>query len=623
MKKRIFSILLCLCMVLMLFPVTALAANEDATALQSLLSGGTVTLDRDYTIDTTLQVGDHVILDLNGHVIKMTGKGSVIQVNSGVSLTLQDSNTTATHTGDYASLPAGGVITGGYTYGNGGGVYVVENGSFTMSGGTIYDCSAEGGGGGVCVSEGSFTMNGGAISGCKASGSGGGVCVSEGSFTMTGGAISGCKASGSGGGVCVKKESSFEMSGGTIYDCTCYNGGVFVSESSFNMTGGTISGCTTDGIGCSCVYVGNGSFTISGGTIDAGNAVSANDKSTINANGGTIYGTVESWGLILNNATDGGCTEFYGKVMNCKNGAISTSGTISGGIYYGGIQDYGGNISGKTVTFMKDGRQYALEVVATDSKVAAPTEPKAPEGMTFAGWYTESTLVNRYKFGKPISDNIILYAGGFEPILTLTVPFTTTVKLGGSAAPGETTFELALIDGSGNELKHDGMYFGAVVTTDGAGDYDGTLTITAPLSWLEDMLSEGAFIWQYDDEEPNWTYDDTVWGLLPSTVAMTLTDDAAPEYTVFIYPTYIKDDGSFAPDLNADPVDRMSFINTYTYSYSASVNDTTTIVIGGGKEESKPVEENPNTGAPVAANMSTLSVLVLASAVAVLKTRKR
>ena len=32
MKKRIFSILLCLCMVLMLFPVTALA-NGDATAL--------------------------------------------------------------------------------------------------------------------------------------------------------------------------------------------------------------------------------------------------------------------------------------------------------------------------------------------------------------------------------------------------------------------------------------------------------------------------------------------------------------------------------------------------------------------------------------------------------------
>ncbi|MGN0627881.1 MAG: hypothetical protein ACI4IT_08040 [Oscillospiraceae bacterium] len=66
----------------------------------------------------------------------------------------------------------------------------------------------------------------------------------------------------------------------------------------------------------------------------------------------------------------------------------------------------------------------------------------------------------------------------------------------------------------------------------------------------------------------------------------------------------------------------MSFTNTYTYSYSAPVRDTATIIIGGEKEESKPVEENPNTGAPVAASLSTISVLILASAVAVLKTRK-
>ena len=56
MKKRILSILLTLCMVLMLCPVTALA-NDDATELQNLLNaGGTVTLDKDYTIDATLEV---------------------------------------------------------------------------------------------------------------------------------------------------------------------------------------------------------------------------------------------------------------------------------------------------------------------------------------------------------------------------------------------------------------------------------------------------------------------------------------------------------------------------------------------------------------------------------------
>lgn len=50
------------------------------------------------------------------------------------------------------------------------------------------------------------------------------------------------------------------------------------------------------------------------------------------------------------------------------------------------------------------------------------------------------------------------------------------------------------------------------------------------------------------------------------------------------------------------------------------LEDTVTIKIGNNE---KPKESNPNTGAPVAANMSTLSVLTLAAAaVAVLKMKK-
>ena len=58
------------------------------------------------------------------------------------------------------------------------------------------------------------------------------------------------------------------------------------------------------------------------------------------------------------------------------------------------------------------------------------------------------------------------------------------------------------------------------------------------------------------------------------------------------------------------------------FPFFADIEGKKCIIIGGGKEESKPVEENPNTGAPVAASLSTISVLVLAAAVAVLKTRK-
>ena len=151
---------------------------------------------------------------------------------------------------------------------------------------------------------------------------------------------------------------------------------------------------------------------------------------------------------------------------------------------------------------------------------------------------------------------------------------------------------------------------------------------TAPacktVAHLLQKLSEGAFVRQVNGGKANWTYDDTVWGLYLKNFAELAADDAAAEYTVLIFPATCEktDNGMFYSMVDgANAVARMIFTNTYTYF--APVRDTTTIVIGGEKEENKPVEENPNTGAPVAANMSTLSVLVLAAAVAVLKTRKR
>ena len=141
MKKRILSIMFAICMVLILMPQAAFAANDDHTDLQSkLTAGGTVKLEKDYTIDSTLEVKKGVTLDLDGHVIKMSdrGSGSVIKVNPGAILTLQDSSPTAVHAGDNAYLPCGGVLTGGSVgdTGNnrdgGGGVYVYS-GSFTLN----------------------------------------------------------------------------------------------------------------------------------------------------------------------------------------------------------------------------------------------------------------------------------------------------------------------------------------------------------------------------------------------------------------------------------------------------------------------------------------------------------
>ena len=247
MKKRILSIVLTLCMVLMFVPQTVFAANDDATALQNLLNGGgTVTLSKDYTIDTTLSVQNTVTLDLNGHVIKMTGSGSVISI-AWSNLTLQDSSPTATHTD--ASLPAGGVITGGNAD-YGGGVRINFSGSMTMNGGTIKKCSAECGGG-VAAADGSFTMTGGTIANCTATtsnytyGGGGVYFAGSATFTMNGGTIENCSSKTLGGGVF--STSNFSMSGNAIIrGCSAKaGGGVSIDISSMTMNGGTIEACTS------------------------------------------------------------------------------------------------------------------------------------------------------------------------------------------------------------------------------------------------------------------------------------------------------------------------------------------------------------------------------------------
>ena len=369
MKKRFLGILLSLCMALLLFPATALA--DDTSELQGLLADpdiDKIVLERDYTISSTLDVSYPVTLDLNGHVIRMTGSGRVISITD--ELTLQDSAPEATHTGENASLPAGGVITNSNS---GGGVNV--SGSFIMNGGTIYTCASPRStrGGGVYVS-GSFIMNGGTIDNCIAN-FGGGVYVS----------------------------GSFIMNGGIIKDCygASYGGGVYVSGS-FTMTGGTISGCRGEG---GRVYV--------------------RPNQTFFANGGEIKDVVVSNGQIRNTATDGGCTRFYGEVRNSS--TISGSGTISGGVYYGGIRADGGKVEDTyhTVSFQLNGGSGSAPTqwfVNIDTAPALrPADPTKGD-LTFTGWYTDAALTKLYNFDSAVTENLILYAG-FVRQLTVTYEF--------------------------------------------------------------------------------------------------------------------------------------------------------------------------------------------------------
>lgn len=214
MKKRFLSLLCVLALCLGLLPVTALAAGEhdshsngwtELTADTTTLSGGSYYLSGgvEYTGAKSITVSGEVILCLNGH--KLDLKGQHISVGSGASLTLCDCST-------------GGVLTGG-SGSNGGGVYVGDGGTFTLTGGNIAGNTANAGGGVYVDKGGTFTMEDGSINNNKAtSGGGGGVMVNLGTFTLSGGSITGNATNsatfGYGGGVCLY--GTFYLSGDSI-----------------------------------------------------------------------------------------------------------------------------------------------------------------------------------------------------------------------------------------------------------------------------------------------------------------------------------------------------------------------------------------------------------------------
>lgn len=395
--------------VLAAYDTAEVATAEALTSALGNSAKGTVRLKTDITIDTSLTVDRTVTLDLNGHVLKYesSNRGSVIVVESGGVLTIQDSDRTKQHkfTPDGSGLwvldetggtktVSGGVITGGTgtelggSY-FGGGVLVKKQGTVIMNGGAIVGCTASYCGGGIAVYklDAAFTMNTGAkIIGCTAGYSGGGALVSNGSLIMNGGLINACTAINGAGVYIYHMYSSFIMSGGKIIDCkaTDHGGGVVVDyKCSFEMSGNAqILSCSA-GDGSGGLYLDDSTVvcTLNGGTIGNKNSGKYN------------YDGIVSNGTI--NGTDG---TIYGKVVN------ESSGTIAGGTFQGTVQNNkgtvtGGNFKGAisgTLVITYDpanGEPSIKQEIAwskTGKKLTEPSPVPAKPGYTLGGWYYDN-----------------------------------------------------------------------------------------------------------------------------------------------------------------------------------------------------------------------------------------
>ena len=190
--------------------------------------------------------------------------------------------------------------------------------------------------------------------------------------------------------------------------------------------------------------------------------------------------------------------------------------------------------------------------------------------------------------------------------------FTETVKLGGSAAPGQENFELEIFD-VGVEImeEHAKELYTAAVTTNGAGDYDGKLVISDPADSVEALVCEGFYVREKNAGTANWTYDDAVWHILPkrtdtegsyivdvdAPLVNNLPADTQPEtdandrFVIHATKREESDNGVDYVDYGT-PADKMTFTNTYTRSSGGGG--------GGSSSASITVNKTDALGKPLA-----------------------
>mgnify|MGYP002772491334 FL=1 len=354
-KTKLLTVLLTLCMLLSLVPMTAataFAANTTTVTYETELTAALNNADcteikLGSNIETTgkLYVERTVTLDLNGHTLSCSSANTgIIWVRKNGNLAIKDSGT-------------GGKIDGQE---KNCGIFI-KGGILTLESGSIVNCYEkiidEYSGDGAAVdleTNGQFIMNGGAIEDCRAGDDGGAIDIGSGcTFIMNGGAIKNCKATKNGGAVIVKDKAKFEMNDGLIEGCSVTTtdgtgGGVYIANvGRFVMSGGTIKDCTryfSDYYG----YIGNG---VAGETFS---------KAEIVLKGGTF-----------DNCGTFGCT-----------------------------------IDTHTVTFDSDGGSDVDQQEICNTSAIKPSDPKK-DGYDFAGWYLGDT---QYTFDTKITTDITLKA---------------------------------------------------------------------------------------------------------------------------------------------------------------------------------------------------------------------
>ena len=371
MKRRLPPILMTLVLVCALPIWAAFVTSGDVTnplvstagaaelTLQGMIdqanAGDTIKLSSNTEVHATLQITKNLTLDLNGHVLKMIGDGSVLKVSDRATMTITDSRPQNPHTGSYGRLPAGGVITGGEgtdvtgIYNVGGAVFLENDTTLKLEGGTLTGNS----GSSIYIGGATFVMSGGTITGEI------GVRSLLGTFKMTGGRITGC----SDRGVYVYN-GNMTMSG-TAYigeNPNARRGDIYVYESDHKHT----------------------DLSVTGGTIEGKVRIVFLES---------LHTTQKDWEVVANSV-------------------VKEQGVFNGHIIVGKDNQAGTSVDYKTVNFIDEvakTRTFQLIFMQGDKKARKPDDPATVNGREFMYW-TKEGVSEAWDFNTEIEVPLTLYA---------------------------------------------------------------------------------------------------------------------------------------------------------------------------------------------------------------------
>lgn len=155
-------------------------------------------------------------------------------------------------------------------------------------------------------------------------------------------------------------------------------------------------------------------------------------------------------------------------------------------------------------------------------------------------------------------------------------PFTKVVKKGGDIAPKPQEFELEIFNvGVGQIEDYTDVTVTANVTTNGAGEYEGLLTIQGPKSQIRDITCEGFCVREKNAGVANWTYSDAVYQIFCYEYEIATDGQSATQFSYDIFPVKLveTDNGAFYEKTQDTPVASMTFENVYTEKAAPAAND--------------------------------------------------